>query len=133
MTFRRFKQNKLWRDTMVERAEEAGSKIHWTRLDDAAFAQELKAKFMEEAQEVASATTNEQLIEELADVLEVITSLCDVHNFTMEDIIAAQQKKNEKRGGFQGRKFVTLLESPRGSFLESYCLADPEKYPEIID
>ncbi len=133
MTFRKFKQNKLWRDKLVEICEQTGSKIHWTRLGNEAFAKELKTKFMEEAQEVINASTNEQLIEELADVLEVITSLCEVHNFTMEEIIAAQQKKNEKRGSFQGRKFVTVAEHLVGSFGENYCLADPEKYPEIID
>lgn len=133
MTFRTFKQNKLWRDKAVDLMEQTGSKIHWTRLDDGAFAKELKIKFMEEAEEVANAHSKEHLIEELADILEVITSLCDVHNFTMEDIVAAQQKKNEKRGSFQGRKFITVAEHLVGSFGEAYCLADPEKYPETID
>ena len=133
MTFRTFKQNKLWRDKAVELMEQTGSKIHWRRLDDNVFAEELKIKFMEEALEVASATTNEQLIEELADILEVVSSLCEIHNFTMEDIVAAKQKKNEKRGSFKGRKFVKVAEHLVGSFGEKYCLADPEKYPEIID
>jgi len=133
MTFRTFKQNKLWRDKAVELMEQTGSKIHWTRLNDDAFAKELRTKFMEEAEEVYSAPSKENLVEELADVLELITSLCEVHHFTMEDIIAAQQKKNEKRGSFKGRKFVTIAEHLVGSFGEKYCLADPEKYPEIID
>ena len=44
MKFRTFKQNKLWRDKAVEHMEKTGSKIFWERLDDHAFATELKVK-----------------------------------------------------------------------------------------
>jgi predicted house-cleaning noncanonical NTP pyrophosphatase (MazG superfamily) len=131
MKFRKFQQNKLWRDKLVERMEQMGSKIHWTRLDDAAFSEELKIKFMEEAQEVYAAQTKEALLEELADVLEVISSFGDVHDFTLQDIIAIQEKKRLDRGGFKERKFVTIAEHQADSFGEKYCLADPTKYPEI--
>jgi predicted house-cleaning noncanonical NTP pyrophosphatase (MazG superfamily) len=131
MKFRKFQQNKLWRDKLVERMELMGSKVHWTRLDDAAFSSELKIKFMEEAQEVHAAQTKEALLEELADVLEVISSFCDVHDFTLQDIMAIQEKKRQDRGGFKERKFVTIAEHQEDSFGEKYCLADPNKYPEI--
>lgn len=129
--FRIFKQNKLWRDKAVDLMEQMGSKISWTRLDDDAFKEQLKIKFMEEAHEVCTAANSQALIEELADILEVIASMGDAHSFTMQDIIEAQQKKRLERGGYDGRKFVTLAHHARGSFGEKYCLADPEKYPEI--
>lgn len=132
MKMRKFKQNKLWRDKAVDRIQEMGSIIHWTRLEDDEFAQQLKIKFMEEAQEVSSAKTKAALIEELADILEVISSLGDVHKFTLDDVINVQHKKFDERGGFKGRKFVTIAEHAVDSFGEKYCLADPEKYPEII-
>jgi predicted house-cleaning noncanonical NTP pyrophosphatase (MazG superfamily) len=131
MKFRKFKQHKLWRDKAVDNLESLGSKVHWTTLNNQDFADQLKLKFMEEAQEVYSAQTREALMEELADILEVISSLSDVHQFTLEDIIALQHKKHQERGGFRGRKFVTVAEHPVGSFGEKYCLADPEKYPEV--
>lgn len=133
MKMRRFKQNKLWRDKLIERMEKLGSRIHWTRLNDAEFAQELKTKFLEEAQEVYAAQTKKELIEELADVLEVISSFSDVHRFTLQDIIDVQNKKREDRGSFQGRRFVTVADHPEGSLGEKYCLDDPYKYPEIIN
>lgn len=133
MKFRKFKQDKLWRDGAVERLVTMGSKIHWRRLSDIEFAEQLKKKFLEEAQEVYNAQTKEALLEELADIVEVISSLCDVHSVTLQDIIAVQQKKKQERGGFEGRKFVTVAEHPIGSFGEKYCLADPTRYPEIID
>lgn len=49
------------------------------------------------------------LVEELADVFEVIDSLCAVNGISKDEILAAQSKKREERGGFDGRKFVNLL------------------------
>ncbi len=131
MNFRAFKQNKLWRDKAVDMTEANGSRVHWERLNDVEFSEQLKIKFMEEAHEVCAAKTKEALVEELADILEVIGSLCEAHDFTLQDIMNAQSKKHQERGGFGGRKFVTHAEHEVGSFGEKYCLADPEKYPEI--
>ena len=133
MKLRKFKQDKLWRDKAVDRLEQTGSKVHWKRLDADQFEEQLKIKLMEEAEEVCSAKTKESLLEELADVLEVVISFCEFHEVTLQDIIDLQQKKHQERGGFQGRKFVTVAEHPLGSFGEKYCLNDPEKYPEIIE
>lgn len=130
---RMFKQNKLWRDKLIEMMEHNyGSRIAWLRLDDAAFDQEIRIKLKEEADEVVAAKDRNALIGELADVYEVIDALTALHNISKEEIIAAQTKKRDERGGFMGRKFVTVAEHPVGSFGEKYCLADPEKYPEII-
>lgn len=133
MKRRKFKQEKLWRDKAVDRLEQIGSKIHWTRLNEDQFVDQLKIKLMEEAEEVCKAKTKESLLEELADVLEVIDSFCQLHEVTLQDVIDLQRKKHQERGGFQGRKFVTVAEHPIGGFGEKYCLNDPEKYPEIID
>lgn len=133
MKRRKFKQDKLWRDKAVEWLEQKGSKIHWTRLDEDQFEEQLKIKLLEEAEEVCKAKTKELVLEELADLLEVITSFCEIHDVTLQDITHLQHKKHQERGGFQGRKFVTVAEHPIGSFGEKYCLNDPNKYPEIVD
>ncbi len=131
--YRKFKQNKLYRDKLIQILESNGSKIHWTTLDDKEFSEQLKIKLTEETQEVCAAKTKDHLIEELADVLEVIDSLCQVHEFSMQDIFDAKNKKHDERGGFSGRKFITIAEHLPESLSEKYCLADPEKYPEIIE
>ena len=130
--FRKFVQNKLWRDKAVSLMEQTGSKMHLKPLNDLEFAEQLRAKFMEEAAEVRVAKNREHLIEELADVLEVLAAMGELHNFTLADVQAAQALKKEKRGGFSGRTFVTVAEHLEGSFGESYCLAEPDKYPEIF-
>lgn len=133
MKYRKFKQEKLWRDKAVDLLEQAGSKIHWERLEENQFEAQLRIKLLEEAAEVCSAETQPELFEELADLLEVMTSFCELHGVTLEEIKALQTKKHQERGGFQGRKFVTVAEHPVGSFGEKYCLKGQEKYPEIID
>jgi predicted house-cleaning noncanonical NTP pyrophosphatase (MazG superfamily) len=131
MKFRKFLQNKLWRDKSVDWLEGMGSKIHWSQLESNAFLEQLKIKLLEEAQEVCSSQTKESLLEELADVLEVMDSFCDLHQVTLQDVINLKNKKYQERGGFQGRKYVTIAEHLPGSLGEKYCLADPIKYPEI--
>ena len=126
--FRKFKQDKLARDKIVERLERDGSKIYWRKLTDLEYIRELKNKMIEESYEVQSAETKEKLIEELADVLELITSFCA---FTLEDIIALMEQKRLKSGRFEERKFITVAEHQIGSYAEKYCLSDPIKYPEI--
>ena len=129
---RKFLQNKLWRDKANEILEKQhGSVIHWRRLDDKEFDDQLKLKLVEESEEVKVAKTRDELISELADVFEVIDSLCKLNNISKEEIIAAQKTKVEKRGSFEGRKYITIAEHLENSFGEKYCLADPTKYPEI--
>ena len=128
---KKFKQNKLWRDQAVEKMEKMGSRIHWRRLSDSEYDTELRKKLIEEAQEVLESDSVEKLKEEMADVLEVIDCLRSLHNISEEELSAEKSSKKKERGGFFQRKFVSFAEHPKGSFGESYCLADPEKYPEV--
>ncbi|MBM18362.1 MAG: nucleotide pyrophosphohydrolase [Epsilonproteobacteria bacterium] len=129
---RKFKQDKLWRDKLVDIIEQkCGSKIHWRRLDGTEFDKELRIKLLEEVQEVTCAKDKTELVNELANVYEVIDTLANVNNISKEEIFVMQREKRKERGGFVERKFVEVAEHPIGSFGEKYCLADPKKYPEI--
>lgn len=130
---RKFRNDKLWRDKMIQVLEGQGSKIHWRYLDDIEFDHQLRLKIIEEANEVAATKNNNELIEELADVLEIIDSFCDLYKIDFEDIKNAQIKKQFERGGFTGRKFVTIAEHPLNSPGEKYCLAAPDRYPEVCE
>ena len=132
MKKRAFVQNKLWRDKAVDLMEEMHSVIHWHRLEDAEYHHQLRQKLLEESEEVCAARSKEALVQELADLLEVIEAMGRVHNVSLEEIREIQLKKKAERGGFEERKFVTVAEHLEGSFGERYCLADPEKYPEKL-
>lgn len=92
---------------MLAWAESEGSVSHWRRLDDAEYDKQLRIKLLEEADEVRVAKNREELMSEIG------------------------KKKRNERGGFVERKFVDKIEHPEGSFLANYCLAEPNKYPEI--
>lgn len=132
MRMRKFKQEKLWRDKVIKKCEDEGSILHIKKPDDQEFDGMLREKLLEEAQEVVSASNQKHLIEELADLYEVIDTIIELHHLSKEEILAAQERKHAERGGFAGRSYVTVAEHPEGSAMEHYCLDAPDKYPEII-
>ncbi len=133
MSFRKFLQNKLWRDKAAEMLAVHGSYVDAKILSDEEFAQELRLKIQEEVNEVIAAKNKIELIEECADVFEVIQAFGSLYDFSLEDVAKAQAKKRAERGGFDTRTFVTHAYHKVGSFGEAYCLKAPEKYPEIIE
>ena len=65
----------------------------------------LEDKLVEELNEVLESTGNNR-IEELSDMIEVITSLAKLEGKTLNDVIEASSKKKEKRGGFDNKIFL---------------------------
>jgi len=131
MKMRKFLQNKLWRDKTLAMMEQHGSRMQIRILDDHEFDIQLRKKILEEGQEIIHAASSQALLEELADICEVLDTLCALHDIHPQDIVAMQDKKREAHGGFEERIFVEYALHPDESFGAKYCLADPEKYPEI--
>lgn len=131
MNFRTFKQNKLVRDKIIKIMESKGSKLYAYKLSNQDFLKQLKLKLLEEAAEVNRAQTEQEVLEELADVLEIVYTLATAHNLTEQDMQNAREKKLNEKGGYQEQMFVTFAEHPKDSPQERYCLADPDKYPEV--
>lgn len=127
---REFEQNKLWRDKSVDSVEKNGSILNWRRLNDAEFDKKLREKLVEEANEVALAEARQELVEELADVLEVLDNFTSLHGITDEEISKVQETKRHVRGGFFERKYVETAKHLPGSKEEAYCLMNPQRYPE---
>ena len=67
----RFRVQKLIRDRLPAIMRAQGLQVFDRRLNDAEFIAALKDKLVEEAQEVGEATSQDDLIDELADVMEV--------------------------------------------------------------
>lgn len=97
---------KLIRDRIPEIIEKSGGVYETVVLPEKDFEQALKDKLFEESREVASAS-EETLLEELADVLEVLKTLATLHHIPFKKIIDAQRKKRRLRGGF--RKKLQLI------------------------
>lgn len=95
--------NKLVRDHIPEIIRAHGDTCHTEVLNAEEYQGALKNKLIEEAQEVASATSNADLLMEIADVYEVLTALCRAHNFSPETVMLAQQQKRDTNGAFEQR------------------------------
>lgn len=99
------KYNKLVRDRIPEIIEGNGEQPITRILNDEEYRTELIKKLNEEYDEVVAAS-DEEVIEELADMLEVMESIAKLQNKTLDDIILVKENKKNKRGGFSKKLFL---------------------------
>jgi len=97
--------NKLVRDKVIEQIEAKGETARYHIASDTEYQEKLLLKLQEEVGEFVEAQNQE----EMADVFEVITALLESSGWSLEDIVAVQQEKREKRGSFSKR--IILEES----------------------
>jgi predicted house-cleaning noncanonical NTP pyrophosphatase (MazG superfamily) len=128
----RFRVEKLIRDGLPQMMRDQGLTVFSHRLGDAAFLAALKAKLLEEAQEVAAAAPD-GLVDELADVAEVMGALIIAAGLTPEAVEAARLAKRAHRGGFEGRIYNRAVEGEDGAAGVAYYLARPDQYPPLPD
>ena len=98
--------NKLVRDNMRQIILDAGRKPIMKILNHEDYITELRKKSQEELQEYLKAETNEEALEELADLLEVMHALAKVHGSSIEEVEKLRVEKAAKRGGFSDKVFL---------------------------
>lgn len=98
--------DKLVRDKIPEMLDKNGGETETKILNDEEYIKCLYEKLKEECNEVIEADSRKDLIEELADLHEVILSLAKAKNIGMEEIESTRIKKREKRGGFDSKIFL---------------------------
>lgn len=130
---RRFQIQKLVRDKipLLNQQQNAKSKLHV--LNDVEFDRELKAKLLEESLEIQKSDGREELVEEIADLYDVLQTLMQLHGISNEAIQEMLLEKHEERGAFAKRLFAEYVDIEDGSPLLDYVLKKPEKYPEISE
>ncbi|AWD33210.1 Putative conserved hypothetical protein [Candidatus Fokinia solitaria] len=132
--YRRFALNKLIRSKINVNSElvKHGCKLECVVLEEDEYENSLKAKLMEEAQEVIDFKDKEELIEEIGDLLEVINAISSFYKISRSEIERKREEKKEKKGGFEERIFAKYLDIPSDcSTIASYYEERAEKYPEI--
>lgn len=105
MTQKRSYHRKLIRDNIPKIIAANGGKFETTQLSEKQYEKALKQKLLEESQELAKATP-ESMVDELADVLELIKSIASYHRIPFSKVFKAQVQKRKKRGGFKKRLFL---------------------------
>lgn len=98
--------NKLVRDKIPEIIEADGKICATHILSEEEYIAALEAKLNEE---VAEYQTDKNL-EEMADVLEVLQSICVARGHTLEELEAVRAKKAADKGGFAERIFLEYVE-----------------------
>lgn len=97
--------NKLVRDKIPNIIKEKGETPVVKTLDEIEYKKELEKKLYEEYKEVIESTGDDR-VEELADMLEVIRTLANLENKSLNDVIVIADKKSEKRGAFEEKIFL---------------------------
>ncbi|MFD1039354.1 phosphoribosyl-ATP pyrophosphohydrolase [Virgibacillus byunsanensis] len=102
--------NKLVRDRIPEIIENTGKDFKTEILNQDRYISELKKKLKEEVTEYQETTTNEDAVEELADVLELMHALSRVHGTSIDEVEQVRKDKAAKRGGFDEKIFLVEVE-----------------------
>jgi len=102
--------NKLIRDNIPAIIDMDNKSCVVTTLDDEQFHKELKKKLIEEANEVITASTRDELIGELADMYEIIDKLKEIYNIEDIEVNKIQKIKSEKNGKFDKKLFLVSVD-----------------------
>ena len=130
---KKFYQNKLWRANLIEARQTNGAVVHTIPLAHHEFGEELGMKLLEEANEVYAAQTHKEMVDEIADVLEVIDCILAFHGISKEEILRHKEAKLLEFGSYNDPRLVDYVEYPVGSSEEKHCLDNPDRYPELSD
>ena len=93
---------KLVRDGIPDIIRASGAEPVLRVLDQEEYRTALLEKLVEEAEE-ASASDSEHLLEELADVYEIILAALKLHDWSVTDLVSAARRKADERGVFGER------------------------------
>ena len=97
--------NKLVRDKIPEIIKSKGENPITRILNDEEYKLELEKKLLEEYNEVLE-SSGPNRIEELGDMLEVISSLAKLEGESLDKVIEVSYQKSKKRGGFDKKIYL---------------------------
>lgn len=98
--------NKLVRDNIPNIIENDGETPITKILSDDEYRVQLHKKLLEECNELISAKTSDNIIEEASDVYEVLKAISELEGRNIDTVIEFSNQKREKRGGFTKKIFL---------------------------
>jgi predicted house-cleaning noncanonical NTP pyrophosphatase (MazG superfamily) len=93
--------DKLVRDQIPASILEKGEFVTVDELAPEELAAALIGKLFEEAEEFLAAKTPEEMLEELADLFEIVRALADASRLSVGEVIGRADAKRKRRGGFE--------------------------------
>ena len=102
--------NKLVRDKIPQIIQNEGKVVYYSMLDGENLRKMLKVKLIEESRDVSKAMTKEEMINELADVSEVIEAIYEVFGIEEIDVDLVKNKKIQEKGAFKSGAYLMCVE-----------------------
>jgi predicted house-cleaning noncanonical NTP pyrophosphatase (MazG superfamily) len=102
--------NKLVRDKIPGIIKLNGGVPKCMSLDETEFRKALKIKMTEEAKELLEANSASDILNELADVEELVTALAENYSLSLEEVENHRLNKLRERGGFEKKLFLEFVE-----------------------
>jgi len=102
---KKYYHRKLIRDKIPEKIKGTGDEFETRVMGTKEFEIGLKKKLLEESKELAKAPKGE-LLNELADVLELIKSIASHYKIPFPKVAKFQEEKRKKRGAFKKKLFL---------------------------
>lgn len=127
----RFRFDKLIRDQMSVKMRKLGIDVMDRVMNTEEFQEKLKDKLHEEVTELCTAQTPEDVLEELADVYEVLLSIAKLHQFTAQEIENHAHHKRQEKGGFDARLYTDYVTIAANNPSLAYYKSRPDQYPEL--
>lgn len=130
--------NKLVRDKIPEKIERNGEAAVTVQLEKSILGSFLKRKLVEESLEVLDAEDPDDIIAELADVLEVIDGILQQQGIDMQEVLMSKERKREKVGGFEKGVYLKKTSSSTASrtgkiIVEDASITDEQKVARSTD
>ena len=103
--------DKLVRDRIPDYIQASGEFVQVQSVEGDALLNLVRRKLIEEAYEVAGAADADELVEELADLSEVVRALLRLTNTSQRKVEDARLKKLKTRGGFEFGRYLQRTSS----------------------
>lgn len=104
---------KLVRDKIPDIIRASGRAPHVMTLRSREYRSALHDKLREEVDELIAAHTTDAVIEEAADIIEVLSAIADDSGVNLDRILDVLQRKREQRGGFGMRLWLDGVDPNR--------------------
>ncbi|MDD9912117.1 MAG: hypothetical protein OXR68_03820 [Alphaproteobacteria bacterium] len=126
-----FKTEMLIRDKSLKFLQSEGIEVDHAQVSDVDMPQVLRTRLLETATDAALQERPLELLQEMADIYEVMVVLAVQNGLSEEKLQEKIKERREELGSFSEGLFSYSVTVPEGHNAEPYYREHPEKFPEV--